>query len=174
MLRVAVGHALGGALGGTAGLGTVGAVLGVALARVPLPLGIVTSLGMSVVAAIGDLAILRLPRNDRQVRGHWVRAMPPWRAYLGYGFVMGTGLLSLLPYYGALAVVAVSASIGPVVALAAGAAIGLGRGLSLWPLALLARHVGGLARQYGEWHRFARRVSAAATLPLVLLAVGAG
>jgi hypothetical protein len=132
-----VGSTVGGAtLGGFVALLTVGAD---ALSLTPLEV-ILVALGASVaaIASDTDLGGLHLPVHHRQVNERWLDRLRPWAYGAGFGWQIGTGLVTYIMTSGVyLMIVLAALARVPWLAVVFGVLFGLARGLSVF----LGRHI---------------------------------
>ena len=146
--------------GGTVG----GATLGVAMAGLavgvrwlhpsPTVIGL-CALGAAVAAAVSDTGIAgwRLPVHHRQVNERWLDQYRPWVYGAGFGWQIGTGLVTYITTAAVyLMIVLAALTAQPMTALAIGVCFGAFRGLAV----LLTRHL----RTPTELRSFHRRFAA--------------
>ncbi len=142
---------LGAVLGG-ATLGTTMALLAAAVHSVHAPATWLdlSALVATAIAAVSDSGIagVRLPIHHRQVNERWLDQYRPWVYGSGFGWQIGTGLVTYITTAAVYLMVVLGAlSAAPVVAFLLGALFGLLRGLAVLltrkqtsPAALLAFH----------------------------------
>lgn len=159
---------------------TGGLALGSVLAALAAGVGAVTSLphaamSVLVVAAIWELFGFPVPSISRQVNEDWLARYRGWVYGIGFGVQLGIGFAtyvkSSLTYGMALAAVLYGS---PLVALLAGAAFGLVRGLSIF----LTRRVETPQRlraiftRFGQVHRKVEVLGAAGVSVIAMVALG--
>jgi len=131
------GWFVAGAVLGGACLGAVMAGLAAAVARwAPRPdVMALLALGAAVVAAASDLGLggFGLPVHHRQVNERWLDGYRSWVYGAGFGFQIGTGLLTYITTAALyLTVVLGALSARPLAALLVGTLFGLVRGLAVF------------------------------------------
>lgn len=92
------------------------------------------ALGATLIALCSDTGVagVRLPVHHRQVNERWLDAYRPWVYGAGFGWQIGTGLVTYITTAAVYLVVALSALAGkPAAALAVGGVFGLVRGLAV-------------------------------------------
>jgi len=153
-----------GATATFAALASIGAVLAPG-AQWPLAVAIVC-----LCAAAADLAGLRVrPQIRAQVPELWRRTLPLPLATLLYGLLLGTGLSSAVPAFGALGLMLMSVALGSLsLAVAVGVALAIGRALPV----LVAVEVHGLDQLLAERPSPLRAVRAIGALALTVAASG--
>jgi hypothetical protein len=141
-----------GAVAGGATLGAVMAALAAGVRSFHLSAGAlgVSALAAALVAAVSDSggAGLRVPIHRRQVNERWLDQYRSWVYGAGFGWQIGTGLMTYITTAAVYLMVVLGAlSTSPVVALAIGCGFGLCRGLAVFltaritnPTALRAFH----------------------------------
>jgi hypothetical protein len=156
--RATAGWFVAGAVGGGV---TLGAVMGLSALGVravhPGPTALIaTALVAAVVAAASDAGVggLRVPIHRRQVNERWLDQYRPWVYGAGFGWQIGTGLVTYVTSAAVYLMIVLGAlTAAPATALAIGVAFGTLRGLAV----LLTRHL----RSPGELLAFHRRFTAA-------------
>ncbi len=142
---------LGAVLGGLT-LGVCAAALAMATSTI-VPSGAAAglcALGATLIALCSDAGVagVRLPVHHRQVNERWLDAYRPWVYGAGFGWQIGTGVVTYITTAAVYLVVVLGALTGrPAVALAVGGVFGLVRGLAVTltrgvssPAALLEFH----------------------------------
>jgi hypothetical protein len=170
-LALIAAHAVGGIVGGALGIGALAALVSIPLAMVGTAVGMALIIVVGATAIVADLQLITLPFNHRQVRASLMRTIVPAAAMFRYGLVLGSGLLTYLPY-AAIATVATwaAAGWGAPAAVGAGAAFGFGRTAAVPALQVVSRHLDGLAQAYGPGRSLFGRASATLSAVVVLLA----
>jgi hypothetical protein len=125
-----------GATAGGATLGAVMALLAVGVHALPASTATleVAALGAALVSAISDSGIagVRLPIHRRQVNERWLDHYRPWVYGAGFGWQIGTGVVTYITTAAVYLMIVLGALTGdPVVALLLGAFFGLLRGLAV-------------------------------------------
>src|SRR5438128_4214263 len=80
----------------------------------------------------------------KQVPKDWPTKMPHGLAYFLWGALLGSALLTVIPYSALLLIVVGEATVGPVVAAAAGASFGLGREITAILMSASGKEAGRL------------------------------
>ncbi len=130
-------------------------------------------LGVVAMAGVLDLIGKRPPGPKRQVNEDWLTRYRDWVTGVGFGFQLGSGLMTHVPVFAVWALVALAVLSGPPGASLIGIAFAIGRSLPL----LLTKHVerpSALARlmsTFGRYNRIA--VNALFGSYAVVLIVGA-
>lgn len=125
-------------------------------------LGLWVALIALALAALLDLAGVRVLGPHRQVDENWLGRYRDWVVGLGYGGQLGAGFITYVTTYGTWALFALAAISGPVLGVALGAAFGVGRSLLL----MRTRRVGSPGHLAEMMQRFSRTESATRWLAL--------
>ncbi len=128
--------------GSVAGGATLGAVLALLAAGVhelvpsTTTAAIATAIiavGLTLLAAAAEAGVAPLPVHHRQVNERWLDAYRPWVYATGFGWQIGTGVVTYIKTSAVYVLVALAALTGdPLVALSAGLLFGLVRGLAVF------------------------------------------
>jgi hypothetical protein len=131
---IVCGHLAGAAIGGAA-VGAILSAIGWALRLTQWYPWVIT---IAVATALAQAFFGFLPAIGRQhqVPRDWARTMPAGRRYFLWGFLLGGGILTLVPYEFTIVIVSVQLVSGAVLGSLAGAAYGASReAMALWPIA---------------------------------------
>ena len=164
-------HVAGGAIGGLL-MGTLVWFLAAPLRTFSPEVLVVSLFGVWTVTFIAwDLLKFELPFSGKQVRATWIAAYGPTRSYAMYGAALGSGLATYVPI-GLTYVVFAALAISPSVAIAAmaGAAFGTARTSVAGPGSLVAEPISRLLYRSGLAQRAFAKVSAVASLCILLRA----
>ncbi len=147
------GSVVGGA---TVGLCGAGLAAGVGLLGLPGATAAAVACGAALIAAASDAGVagFRLPIHGRQVNERWLDRFRPWVYGSGFGWQIGTGVVTYIKTSGVYLMVVLCALTGrPVAALAVCSGFGLVRGLAVFlahgitnPVALADFHRRFMAR----------------------------
>jgi hypothetical protein len=134
--RATAGWFVVGATLGGATLGTLMALLALAVQAVPAPAATtgVVALAAALLAAASDSGIagVRLPVHRRQVNERWLDRYRPWVYGAGFGWQIGTGLATYITSAAVYLTVVLGALTGrPALALALGTGFGFLRGMAV-------------------------------------------
>lgn len=165
-------HVLGGVAGGAVLSTAAWLALTPIRTLTPLPFNRLLVLAMCSWTALGDLGLLRVPRQERQVPQSWLVRYGPARSYFLYGLELGAGLVTYIPFATTYALFTASALVlGLADAIFVGILFGLGRTLLVGPINLDQRLVRWLGDHYGIAYGPLSRLSVAAALLVVAAAV---
>ena len=127
-----VGSVVGGA---TLGLCVAGLAAGVGLLGLPGTTSAAVACGAAVIAAASDAGVagFHLPIHGRQVNERWLDRFRPWVYGSGFGWQIGTGVVTYIKTSGVyLMVVLCALTARPLAALAVCTGFGLVRGLAVF------------------------------------------
>lgn len=132
-----------------------------------------------IVGGVGTLVLIVTLTSDHfelgrpcQVPRQWTRSMPANRRFLIWGLMLGSGVMTLIPYPGYMLLLGAEITSTPAIGALAGGLYGLARELPA--LAVLVRPIGPeatmemLPRLRSPWRRFNLVFSVVAGLALVL------
>jgi hypothetical protein len=166
-----VGSVVGGL---TLGAGAAGLTVAFDAVALTAREGVAVALGAGALAVASDLGLVgfHLPVHHRQVNERWLDQFRPWVYGAGFGWQIGTGLVTYIMTAAVYLMVVLSALTGmPWLALALGALFGLVRGLSV----LLGRRITSqqtltsFHQRFFQWGPRIRRVTIAVELGAVEL-----
>ncbi len=162
---------VGGAVLGGSATGTIAGVLGLSLRWLPHP-GALAAVGVAaLVAAWFERSGARLPSLPRQVDENWLNEYRGWVYGAGFGFQLGTGVLTYITSAAVYVVLLAAMLVGsPAAAIAIGLTFGITRGLTIVP-ARFIRTPGSLVRFHQRLDRSAAAVRLASTSILLAAAL---
>jgi hypothetical protein len=138
--RITVLHTLGGIVGGASMAGLCWLALTPVRTILPTVVGIGAVVVVATVAALADLRVLNLQRQNRQVPQRWFKVYGVERAYAMYGLWLGAGLATNVSFAVEYLVFIGAAVLLPLpAALVAGAIFGLIRTGAAGPIGVFPR-----------------------------------
>ena len=136
--RVTGLHALGGVLGGALMAGLCWLALTPVRTILPTVVGVGVIVVVAILAALADLRVVSLQRQNRQVPQRWFKVYGIERAYAMYGLWLGAGLATNVSFAVEYVVFIGAAVLLPLApALVAGAIFGLIRTGAVGPIGVL-------------------------------------
>jgi hypothetical protein len=133
------GWYLTGSVAGGATLGAVLALLAAAVHQIvpatttAATVTAIVAVGLALLGAAAEAGIAPLPIHHRQVNERWLDAYRPWVYATGFGWQIGTGVVTYIKTSAVYVLIALAALTGdPLVALSVGLLFGLVRGLAVF------------------------------------------